>query len=160
MATVTGRDLRRSTDTDAVAAIALRLDARREELADRIAGRIHHEIPDYRLVDDEVLEDVRAITMSQLVLLLDVLGRNGGAPTEADFNALREGGARRVHQEISLESFQRAARLWGHVLWEAVLEESDPNDPADREAALVIAGRVMRHVDEMSRHVADAFLNE
>lgn len=156
---VTGRDPSALTTTDAVVAIAARLDERRDELSDRIVLRIRQEIPDYRLVDGDVLDDVRSITSSQLVLLLDLLARQVD-PAEADFAALRDGGARRVHQGISLESFQRAARLWGHVLWEAVLEESDQRDVADREAALAIAGRIMHHVDEMSRHVADAFLNE
>jgi sugar diacid utilization regulator len=159
MATLSREDARPPTVGIAVSVIAARLDARRDEIADRVVARIRQEIPDYRLVDDDVIADVRSITFAQLVLLLDTL-RSGVEPEEADFVTLRDGGARRVHQGISLESFQRAARLWGHVLWEAVLVESDQCDAAEREAALEIAGRVMRHVDEMSRHVADAFLNE
>ena len=142
-----------------VAAIAARLNARRDDLADRIVERIRDEIPDYRLIDDEMAGDVRSITHEQLVILLDLL-EVGREPDDREFAGLRAGGARRVHQGISLEAFGRAARLWGHVLWEAVLEETADGDPAAREAALVIAGRIMRHVDEMSRHVADAFLEE
>jgi sugar diacid utilization regulator len=148
-----------ATAAGAVADIAGRLDARREELADRIVGRIHSEIADYRLVGDDVLADVREVTVSQVAVLIELL-RSRAPADDRIFAPVRDGGARRVHQDISLESFQRATRLWGHVLWEAVLEESDPADPEEREAALVIAGRIMRHVDEMSRHVAEAFLNE
>jgi sugar diacid utilization regulator len=148
-----------ASTADAVVAIGARLALRHDELADQIVARIRTEIPDYRLVDEKVLADVRLITSSHLELVILALVE-GRAPVEADFAATRAGGARRVHQGISLESFQRAARLWGHQLWEAVLDESDPTVPAEREAALDIAGRVMRHVDEMSTHVAEGFLHE
>jgi sugar diacid utilization regulator len=159
MAAVSTKDAGPRTNADAVATIAARLDLRRDELADSIVGHIREQIPDYRLIDDEVLADVRSITFSQLALMLGAL-IEGRAPSEEDFAAIRAGGARRVHQGIALESFLRAARVWGEQLWEAVLEETDPAVPAEREAALDIAGRVMRHVDVMSRHVAEAFLNE
>ncbi len=159
MAAVSTKRAEPMTNADAVAAIAARLALRSDELADRIVGHIREQIPDYRLVDDEVLADVRSITLSQLALMIGAL-IEGRTPTEDDFLAIRAGGARRVHQGISLESFLRAARMWGEQLWEAVLEESDPTEPAEREAALDIAGRVMRHVDVMSRHVAEGFLNE
>lgn len=148
------------TTEEAVARIAARIAQRRDEIADEIARRIRAEIPDYRLVDESlVFSDVRSITLQHIDLICAALAE-GRAPTEQDFAATRAGGARRVHQGISLESFQRAARLWGHVLWEAVLEESDPDAPVEREAALRMAGRVMEHVDLLSTHVADGYLDE
>ncbi|MDP9386290.1 MAG: helix-turn-helix domain-containing protein [Actinomycetota bacterium] len=145
---------------DAVVAIGLRLELRRDELADRIVTAIREEIADYRLAEEKLLTtDVRSITVQHLDLVVRAL-TGGRAPTEADFAATRAGGARRVHQGISLESFQRAARLWGRLLWEAVLEDSNTDIPAEREAALHIAGRVMEHVDQMSTNVAEGFLNE
>jgi len=145
---------------DAVVAIGVRLELRRDEVADRIVARIGEDIADYRLADEALLRgDVRSITLQHLDLMLRAL-LEGRAATEADFAATRAGGARRVHQGISLESFQRAARLWGRLIWEAVLEESDAGVPAEREAALLIAGRVMEHVDLMSTNVAQGFLNE
>ncbi len=144
----------------AVVEISARLAARRDEIADRIVARIRADIPDYRLVDEEVIfTDVRSITMQHIDLVIGALGE-GYAATEADFAATRAGGARRVHQGISLDSFGRAARVWGQGLWEAVLEVSDPDVPAEREAALYIAGRVMEHVDLMSTHVSEGFLHE
>jgi len=145
---------------DAVFVIGARLERRRDELADRIVARIREDIADYRLVEPEILRsDVRSITMQHIDLMLRAL-LEGRPPTEADLAATRAGGARRVHQGISLESFQRAARLWGRLLWEAVLEESDATVPAEREAALTIAGQVMEYVDHMSTNVAEGFLNE
>lgn len=149
----------RGKTDDAVAAIGARIASRREELSDRIVARIRTEIPDYRLVEEKVIDDVRLITSSHLDLVVSALV-DDRALVEADFAATRAGGARRVHQGISLESFQRAARMWGHELWAAVLEESDPAVATQREAALAIAGLVMRHVDELSTHVAEGFLHE
>ena len=48
-----------------VAAIAARLNARRDDLADRIVERIRDEIPDYRLIDDEMAGDVRSIKIGR-----------------------------------------------------------------------------------------------
>ena len=148
-----------TTPTAPVVAISARLAARREQLADRIVARICADIPDYRLVGEDVVGDVRSITVQHLDLIFGAL-TDGRPPTDEDFTPTRAGGARRVHQGISLESFQRAARLWGHLLWEAVLEEVDPADPDEREAALFIASRVMEHVDHMSTNVAAGFLDE
>lgn len=158
MGTVLGADTTTGT-ADAVVAISARLNARRDTLADRIVGRICSDIPDYRLIDDDVVSDVRSITLGHIELMVDALTHDR-TPADEEFTATRAGGARRVHQGISLESFQRAARLWGHLLWEAVLEDIDPDDPAEREAALQIASRVMQHVDHMSTNVAAGYLDE
>ena len=158
MGTVLGDGIATSA-ADAVVAISARLAARREALADRIVGRICSDIPDYRLVDDEVVRDVRSITLGHIELIVDTLTHDR-MPADEEFTATRAGGARRMHQGISLESFQRAARLWGHLLWEAVLEDIDPDDPYEREAALRIASRVMQHVDHMSTNVAAGYLDE
>ena len=145
--------------TDAAVAISARIDARREELADRIVERICGDIPDYRLVDEDVRRDVRSITLGHIELVVAALA-HGREPADEDFDATRAGGARRVHQGISLESFQRAARLWGKLLWEGVLEETDQDDPVEREAALHVAGRIMEHVDTLSTNVAAGYLDE
>jgi len=159
MAAVSRQGDAAGTATEAVLAIGARLALRRDEIADRIVERIRTEIPDYRLVGDDIIADVRTITASHLELLVSTLV-GGRTPVEADFAETRAGGARRVHQGISLESFQRAARLWGQETWEAVLEVSEPAAAAEREAALDIAGQVMRQVDQMSTHVAEGFLHE
>ena len=145
--------------TQAVAAIAARLAAHREELCDRAVALLRAEIPDYRLADDEVIADVRGLIAGHNDLLVDALvsGRRVG---DEDFGYARAGGSRRVHQGVSLEAFGRAARMWGRVCWEAVLEQTDPSDPAEREAVIVVAGVIMHHVDRLSSTVAEAYLNE
>jgi hypothetical protein len=70
--TVLGADTATGT-ADAVVAISARLNARRDTLADRIVGRICSDIPDYRLIDDEVVSDVRSITLGHIELIVDAL---------------------------------------------------------------------------------------
>jgi sugar diacid utilization regulator len=143
----------------AVAAIGGRLAARQEELADRFVDRYSEQIPDYRLADEELLGDVRTTTAHHLALVLSALAEGREIPDDA-FESSRESGARRVHQGISLEAFLRAARMWGLLLWQAVLEEADRENPLEHDAVLHIAGEIMRHVDRLSTAVADGYLNE
>ena len=76
------------------------------------------------------------------------------------FSGVRAGAARRVHQDVALESFLHAVRLWGKVLWESVLGCTHADVAAEREAALIIAGRVLDHVDTMSVAAAQGYLEE
>ena len=78
----------------------------------------------------------------------------------AEFEAIRQGAARRVHQDMSLESFLHAARLWGRVLWETVLASTQDDVPAEREAALRIAGQLLEHMDLLSTAAAQGYLDE
>jgi sugar diacid utilization regulator len=145
---------------DAVAVIGERLAVRRDAVARRAVATMREEIPDYRHASDDLLRgDVLPVTLGLIDLLVEGLVR-GHAPTPEEFAPARDAGTRRVHQGISLDAFMRAARVWGRCVWEASLEVCAPEELAEREAALVIAGRVMRHVDQMSQHVADAYLNE
>jgi sugar diacid utilization regulator len=146
--------------TDAVAVIGGRLAARRDAIGRRAVETMRETIPDYRLADPDVLaNDVLQVTLQNIDLLIDGLVE-GRVPTPEEFRPTRERGAHRVRQGISLEAFMRAARVWGKAVWEACLDACDAKDPGEREAALEIAGRVMDHVDQMSQHVADGYLNE
>ena len=145
---------------DAVRVIADRILARSETLSRTMVERYRDEIADYRLADEEFLfGEVQPVT---LINVLAMLGAFVGDHTRSE-DALaraRDGAAKRVRQGISLESFLHAVRLLGQVLWEAVLEEADPDVPAEREAAIEIAGAVMRQVDLMSTAAAEGYLNE
>src|SRR5207302_9318005 len=72
----------------------------------------------------------------------------------------RMGAARRVHQGVSLESYLRAVRVWGEVTWDALRAAARDGSPEEGEAALDIAGRVMRHVDVTSSVGALAYPHE
>ncbi len=145
---------------DTIRAIAQRLASRKEELVRHMVTRYREEIIDYRLADEEfVFGDVYGVSLDNLETLIANLERWEPLADE-QLQKTREGAARRVHQGISLESFLHAARLWGQIIWETVLHTARPDDAIEREAALEIAGRVMRHVDLMSTAVAAAYLAE
>ena len=149
-----------ATGGDAVRAIAERLAARADALSRTMVERYREEIADYRLADEEFLfGEVQPVTKVNVLAAVGAFVGDDTLSAEALARA-RDGAASRVRQGISLESFLHAVRLLGRVLWEAVLEEADPSVPAEREAALEIAGAVMRQVDLMSTAAAEGYLNE
>lgn len=145
---------------DAVRLIADRLLARADSLSRAMVERYREEIADYRMTDEAFLfGEVQPVTLINVHAMLGAFVGDDSLSVEALARA-RDGAARRVRQGISLESFLHAVRLLGQILWEAVLEEADPAVPAEREAALEIAGRVMRQVDLMSTAAAEGYLHE
>ena len=47
---------------------------------------------------------------------------------------MRVRAARRVHQDVALASLLQAFRIWGAMLWTALLDSARPHRPAEREA--------------------------
>jgi sugar diacid utilization regulator len=142
-----------------IRAIAARIDERKEEIAREMLARYRAEIVDYRLAGEALQRDVLGVSLDNLEALLDSLQRDVPLD-EQRMERTRRGAARRVHQGISLEAFLHATRLWGQITWETVLATAHAGDAAEREAALHIAGAVLRHVDLMSTTVAAAYLAE
>ena len=151
---------RRTGERDAIRAIASRLEERKDDLAWSMVERYRDEVVDYRLAEESFLrEDVYAVTLDVIESLIETLVSGRGAGDES-YEPARKAAARRVHQGIAMESFLRAVRILGQALWEAVLEATQTDDPAEREAALEIAGHVMRHTDELSTNVAASYSAE
>lgn len=147
-------------DYDAVRAIADRVSGQLEAIAKRMVERYREEIVDYRLVDDEVLyKDVYGVSLDAMRVTVANLA-SGRRPSLEELEGTRAGAARRVHQNVSLESFLHALRLWGQTLWETVLACADQEVPAEREAALEIAGQLLEHLDLQSIAAAQGFLEE
>src|SRR3954470_5269987 len=145
--------------TGSIRAIADRIAVRKEDLARHMVDRYREEIVDYRTADVGFLyRDVYAVSLDNLELLL--AGLTDEPPADERMEPTRLSAARRIQQGISLESFLHAARLWGQIAWETVLEEARPDVPQEREAALSIAGKVLRHMDSMSVAVAAGYLAE
>jgi len=134
-------------------AISGRLSARVDEVADAMVARYRREIPEYSTLDDAILADVRHISALNMHAVL--------AELDADqLEEARAGAARRVHHGVSLESLLHAYRIWGQGVWNAILETADPADPEEREAALMMAGRIIEHIDVVSTVAARAYLDE
>lgn len=149
------------TPDDAVRAIVARLSERLDEITRGMVERYRAEITDYRLADPQLLfQDVYEVSRDTLLRTVADLeqGRRPAGP--ADFQATRRAAARRVHQGMSLESFLHATRLWGRIVWETVLTCTDVHIPAEREAALRIAGQLFEHLDLISTAAAQGYLEE
>jgi len=146
---------------EAVRAIVGRFSGRLEEIARQMTDRYRREIPDYRLAPlDFVHHDVYEVTLDALRRTVADLesGRRPASP--AEFEVTRQGAASRVHQNVSLESFLRANRLWAKVLWETVLSCTSPDVAAEREAVLRIVGQLLEHMDLISTAAAQGYLDE
>ncbi len=144
----------------AVRVIVGRLSQQLEPTAQRMVARYRDAIVDYRLAGDDFLgEDVYRVSLDALQVTVGDL-ESGRRPSAEEFEAVRAGAARRVHQDVTLESFLHAVRLWGKVLWETVLCCTHQDVAAEREAALTIAGRVLEHIDLLSAAAAQGYLEE
>jgi sugar diacid utilization regulator len=145
---------------DAVLTIAARIAQRREPLARQIVERFRADVGDAdRGPGDQLAAEQYAFTLLNIDAFVEVL--RGGEPLSDDWAAvIRETAARRAQRRVSLEWFQHAARIWGDVLWEAVVASADIDRPAEREAAIQIASSLMRHVDILARVATTAYLDE
>lgn len=146
---------------EALKTVLGRFSGRLDEIARELVSRYRHEILDYRLADPEVVNrDVYGVSLDALRRTVADLESGRRTTTPADFEMTRQGAARRVRQGMSLESFLHAARLWGRGLWETVIASADDQVPAEREAALRIAGQLLEHMDMLSIAAAQGYLDE
>jgi PucR C-terminal helix-turn-helix domain/GGDEF-like domain len=149
-----------SGESRAALAIADRIAAREDELARRVVERCREEIADYRLIeDDEVLADVLGFALENLDVLIADL-RHGQRATPSGLEPARAAGRRRFHQRVSLESLLHGLRVWARVALDAVLEEVATRRPGETEAALMIASRLLTHLDLISAAATDSYLDE
>lgn len=149
-----------AADQEAVRAIVRRISRRLEPTASRMVDRYRGTIADYRLADTDFLgRDVYPVSLDALRVTVGDL-EQGRAGVADEFFAVRAGAGRRVHQDVALESFLHAVRLWGKVLWESVLGSTCADEAAEQGAALVIAGRILEHVDLVSVAAAQGYLEE
>lgn len=143
----------------AMTAILARVSEHVDEIARRMVERYREEIVDYRLVEPEVLDDVYGVSLNALQVTLANL-RGARRPSLDELEGTRAGAARRVHQDVALESFLHALRLWGQALWEMVLACAREEVAAEREAALDIAGQLLEHLDLQSIAATQGYLEE
>ena len=144
----------------AIGDIVERIADRMEDTSRRMVERYGDEIVDYRVIDDALLySDVLDISRDNLRALIANV-RRGELLAPEEVERTREAAARRVHQGVSLEGLLHAFRLWGWCVWEEIITAARTDQPAEREAALVLAGRIMRHIDLVSTAGAQGYLDE
>jgi sugar diacid utilization regulator len=145
---------------DAVRVIVGRFSRQLEPTAKRMVSRYRDTIADYRLADDDFLDqDVYPVSLDALRVTVGDL-EHGRQAVADEFSGVRAGAARRVHQDVALESFLHAVRLWGKVLWETTLGCTQADVAAEQGAALAIAGRILEHIDLVSVAAAQGYLEE
>jgi hypothetical protein len=144
---------------EAIRAVAQRISSRREEVAQRTVDRFRAEIVGWQGADESHFATAREFTLLNIDALVSQL--EGDEPLqESLLQTAREVAARRAHQGVSLEALLHQARIWGETVWDSVLAQARLDHPEEREAALVIAGFVWRHVDVLSTTLAHAYLDE
>jgi sugar diacid utilization regulator len=155
-----GRAAAHHLHQDAMRAIADRVAARREALAREVLTRFRAEASAADGAPGDTLpEEQYAFTLANIDTFVAVL-QGGEAITEEWERAARETAARRVHQRVTIGFIMTGARIWGDVVWEAVVAAARIERPSEREAAIEIASRLMRHVDLLSRVMMHAYLDE
>jgi sugar diacid utilization regulator len=142
----------------ALAEIAARIRDRKEELAEEFVDRLRAEIVDYRFVDDANRKDVYAVTLDNVDAFTHVLETEHEL-SEAELERIRRTAKRRVHA-VPLEGLNRAWRLFGQMMWAAVLDVGRAEGPADSTAALEAAALLLRHIDAAATAGNQAYLDE
>jgi PucR C-terminal helix-turn-helix domain/GGDEF-like domain len=143
----------------AIRAIALRLIGREEDVVvSRIIARSLAEIVDYRAGGDLLSADSAALARDNLEAFLARLAQ-AGPSSNPELDKTRQAAARRVHQDVSLESLLQALRIWEQCTWEAV-RAAVGDSPGEAKAALAIASRLMGDADRISTAAAQAYLRE
>jgi sugar diacid utilization regulator len=151
---------RGTESTAGLRAIAHRIGAEREALARRVAERVSAEAgPSVGGSVAEVLEDRYSYSLDLIDSFVASL-EGGEAFSDAQAERTRWVAARRAQERVPLGAFLRSARVWGEIVWEAVVTSTRMSEPAEREAAIHVASMLMRQVDTMSRVAADAYLDE
>jgi sugar diacid utilization regulator len=146
-------------DDRAMRALAKRISVGKEGLAERAVERYREEIVGYQSEDNSERADALEFALRSIEALLTSLER-GEPVTEEYLKTAREVAARRADQGVSFDAVQRQGRLWGETFWEAVLAAARPDRPEEREAALQIAGRLLRNMDVVSTAMGYAYLDE
>lgn len=132
--------------------------ARRDQATEDMVKAYQLGIPAYRDMSPAVLADVRRVSRSNLELLNVTLQQDRLA-SEQELAPLTAGARDRLHEGASLDDLLHAYRLGTGVAWAAIVEAAAAVEGGG-EAALEIAGRVMRFVDQVSTAVAHAYLLE
>jgi hypothetical protein len=147
-----------STNEAPIEALANRLTGQEEDLVRRIVAACLNEIADYRAARELLAADVAALTRDNLEVFLANLAR-GEPRSSGQLEKTRQAAARRVHQDVSLESFLHATRIWGRCTWEAI-RAAVRESPEEAWAALEIGSRLFGDVDAISVVATHAYLQE
>ncbi|MFG1957532.1 PucR family transcriptional regulator [Nonomuraea sp. NPDC049028] len=126
------------------------------DLADTAVQTMRTEIPAYAAQDENFLADVRDQVVrhyrSKLAVMLE-----DRTVTVDDIAFARRAAMRRARAGLALADYINAFRVGQRVFWGSVLERAG-HSAAGHEAALSLAGPIMRYCDFASTHAANAYM--
>lgn len=109
------------------------LDARLDEIVDKMVASYSEAIPNYRNASPELAVDIREGARSMLLVGAAVVG--GGTSAQAIRDPLRELGRRRALQGLTLDDVLNAFMIGTRTFWEEIMKAA-PEDPAERAEVL------------------------
>jgi hypothetical protein len=127
------------------------------KLARKMLDRFIAEIPLYSMLPREQLEgEIASITALNLRLFFQSLRTDGPIPDE-ELVDIRGSAARRAEERVPLDAVLAAYHIGGRIGWEALVEAAEA---AEQEVLIVVAGRVLEFVQQVTGAVASAYLEE
>jgi hypothetical protein len=127
------------------------------KLTRRMIDRFVAEIPLYSMLPREQLDgEIAAITALNLRLFFASLRAGGPIPDE-ELVDIRSSAARRAEERVPLDAVLAAYHIGGRIGWEALV---DAAEPGEQELLIVVAGRVLEFVQQVTGAVASAYLEE
>jgi hypothetical protein len=127
------------------------------KLTRRMIDRFVAEIPLYSMLPREQLDgEIAAITALNLRLFFASLRSDGPIPDE-ELVDIRSSAARRAEERVPLDAVLAAYHIGGRIGWEALV---DAAEPGEQELLIVVAGRVLEFVQQVTGAVASAYLEE
>jgi hypothetical protein len=127
------------------------------KLARKMLDRFIAEIPLYRMLPREQLEgEIASITALNLRLFFQSLRTEGPIPDD-ELVDIRSSAARRAEERVPLDAVLAAYHIGGRIGWEALV---DAAEPAEQDILIVVAGRVLEFVQQVTGAVASAYLEE
>jgi PucR C-terminal helix-turn-helix domain/GGDEF-like domain len=127
-----------------------------DDVVERAVVALRAEIPTYRDSSERFLEDLRAQVRAHFRVKLDALLEERMVTLE-DIGFVRAAATRRARAGYALEDYLNAFRVGQQAFWEAVVDCAGES-PVGHEAALTLAGPLMRYCDFASTHAARAYV--
>ncbi|HEX3705544.1 MAG TPA: helix-turn-helix domain-containing protein [Mycobacteriales bacterium] len=127
------------------------------KIARRMLDRFVTEIPLYGMLPREQLEgEISQITTGALRLFFNSL-RSTEPIFDDDLLEIRSSAARRAEERVPLDAVLAAYHIGGRLGWEALVEGALPEE---RDVLIMVAGRVLEFVHQVTGAVASAYLEE
>jgi hypothetical protein len=129
---------------------------RLDEVVVACVEAIAETIPSYDRDDAALMEDLRQAVRGNVATLASVLSQRREVRRE-ELESIERVGARRAEAGIPLEDLLHAYRTVSRVCWDVLAEECRAYRGDALEAAIELAGAVIRYTDQISTCVADAY---